>query len=84
MTNYSALAMELQALLLNELRAKGYAPNPADVLPAVNKLIAVIEKEKAVDTEPEPKSVAKLPEPAKEPAHPMPPALFNPTVPPKV
>lgn len=42
-----SLAAELKTLLLAELASKGYAPNPADVHSSVDKVIALIEREKA-------------------------------------
>lgn len=34
----------VRGILLDELRAKGYAPNPADVLPAATKLLEIVKE----------------------------------------
>lgn len=34
----------VKELLLDELRAKGYSPNPADVGPAVSKLMELVKE----------------------------------------
>jgi len=41
----------VKEIVLEELKAKGYAPNPADVIPAVNKVLELAGKhiEAAVD-----------------------------------
>lgn len=60
----------VRGILLDELRAKGYAPNPADVLPAATKLLEIVK-------ESEDAAVAKALEDAK-------PAPVNTTTPPAV
>ena len=47
----SGLRSEIKDLLLQELRSKGYAPNPADVNGAVDKVLEVIEREITGSTE---------------------------------
>lgn len=54
----------VRGILLTELAAKGYAPNPGDVLPAAVKLLELVQ-------ESEDMAVAKALEDAAKPATPV-------------